>query len=630
MLFYRTDLFEEAGLQMPDRPTWEEISGFAEQVHDPDNGVYGMVLRGLPGWGANMAPFGTFINTFGGRWFNENWEPQLETPEVKEAATVYSDLVTNYGQPGATSDNFPECQNLFASGDGAIWYDATSTAGYLSDPETSEVADNLGFAYGPTGTTERGAHWLWSWALGIESSSRNQEAAFEFLKWATSKEYIELVGRELGWVRVPPGTRRSTYERHEVQGQPVGRDRDRVHRDRQPREAHAAARPLHRHPVRGDPRVPAARRRGRQEPGERARGRHERGRDDPAVPAAGAGGGPTGAVPEELATRGSGGLGEAREVRSGASKRQMYPVRRRPAGLRALAEIPPRPKRQRASLLYPGLFVVVIITQVPFLLTVYLSLQSWNIIRPDLGRRFVGLGNYAREVFSAEFGTIMLQTLAITALSLVLCCLVGLGLAMLLNREFFAKGLVQTLLVTPFFIMPTVTGLIWKNELFSPNFGLVTWFAGLVGIEGFNPMADYPLIMVSTMVAWQWEPLFMLVLLAGLAAIPEEEREAAQLDGCSRFEIFRYVELPHLLPYYRMVILLGSIFILQVFGEIYVGTAGGPGTSSMNLQYLTFQTGLVGWQVGAASAIGVATLVLTIIILTGLLRTMNAVVREEA
>ena len=212
MLFYRTDLFEEAGLQMPDRPKWEEISDFAEQMDDPDNGVYGMILRGLPGWGANMAPFGTFINTFGGRWFNENWEPQLETPEIKEAVRVYSDLVTNYGQPGATSDNFPECQNLFASGDGAIWYDATSTAGYLSDPATSEIADNIGFAYGPTGTTEHGAHWLWSWALGIESSSRNQEAAFEFLKWATSKEYIDLVGRELGWVRVPPGTRRSTYQ----------------------------------------------------------------------------------------------------------------------------------------------------------------------------------------------------------------------------------------------------------------------------------------------------------------------------------------------------------------------------------------------------------------------------------
>jgi sorbitol/mannitol transport system permease protein len=291
---------------------------------------------------------------------------------------------------------------------------------------------------------------------------------------------------------------------------------------------------------------------------------------------------------------------------------------------------PASPGAQRRSLLYPALVVVAIITQIPFLYTVYLSLLSWNIIRPDLGTRFVGLGNYTREIFSAEFGAILLQTLALTAMALVICCLVGLGLALLLNRDFFAKGLVQTLLVTPFFIMPTVTGLIWKNELFSPNFGIVTWFAGLIGIEGFNPMAQVPLFMVATMVAWQWEPLFMLVLLAGLGAIPEEEKEAAQLDGCNRVEVFRFVELPHLLPYYRMVILLGSIFILQVFGEIYVGTAGGPGTSSMNLQYLTYQTGLVGWQVGAASAIGVATLVLTLVVLTGLLRTMNAVVREGA
>ena len=212
MLFYRKDLFDKAGLTMPDHPAWEEVSGFAEKLDDPGGGVHGIVLRGLPGWGANMAPFGTFINTFGGRWFNEDWEPQLDTPEVKEAASIYSELVTNYGQPGATSDNFPECQNLFASGDGAIWYDATSTAGYLSDPETSEIANDIGFAYGPTGTTEAGAHWLWSWALGIESSSRNQEAAFEFLTWATSKEYIQLVGEKFGWVRVPPGTRRSTYE----------------------------------------------------------------------------------------------------------------------------------------------------------------------------------------------------------------------------------------------------------------------------------------------------------------------------------------------------------------------------------------------------------------------------------
>lgn len=292
------------------------------------------------------------------------------------------------------------------------------------------------------------------------------------------------------------------------------------------------------------------------------------------------------------------------------------------------AKKPDSPGRQRRLLLYPALIVVILITQVPLVVTLYLSLTSWNIVRPDLGTNFVGLSNYVGEVFSAQFGTVLLQTLILTAVSLALCCLVGLGLALLLNRDFLGKGLIQTLLVTPFFIMPIVIALIWKNALFSPNFGLFTYFAGILGVENFNPMSEQPLLMVATMVAWQWEPLFMLVLLAGLKSIPEEELEAARLDGCNRFGIFRYIELPHLLPYYRMVVLLGSIFILQIFGHIYVGTAGGPGTSSMNLQYLTYQTGLVGWQAGAAAALGIATLVITLIILVSLLRTMNAVVRE--
>ena len=277
---------------------------------------------------------------------------------------------------------------------------------------------------------------------------------------------------------------------------------------------------------------------------------------------------------------------------------------------------------QRRALLYPALIVVAILTQIPFLLTIYYSFQAWNLLRPDLGRVFTGVGNYTQEVLTAQFGAILLQTLAMTAIALVLCCAVG--LALLLNRDFFAKGLIQTLLVTPFFIMPVVTGLIWKNELFSPNFGIITWMAGGLGFENLNLMANQPLLMI----AWEWEPLFMLVLLAGLQAIPEEEKEAARLDGCTRFMVFRYIELPYLLPYYRMVILLGTIFILQAFGEIYVGTAGGPGTSSMNLQYLTYDTAVVGTQIGAASAIGVATLVITLVILTSLMRAANAVVKE--
>lgn len=289
---------------------------------------------------------------------------------------------------------------------------------------------------------------------------------------------------------------------------------------------------------------------------------------------------------------------------------------------------PDSPKRQRRTLLYPALIVVAIITQVPLVVTLYLSLTSWNIVRPDLGRSFAGFSNYAGQVFSAQFGTVLVQTFILTGVALVICCLVGLGLALLLNRDFFGKGLIQTLLVTPFFIMPIVIALIWKNALFSPNFGLVTYFVGLLGIENFNPMQDQSLLMVATMVAWQWEPLFMLVLLAGLQAVPEEQREAARLDGCARVGIFWHIELPNLLPYYRMILLLGTIFILQIFGHIYIGTAGGPGTSSMNLQYLTYQTGLVGWQVGAAAALGIASLIVTLVILFALLKTMNAIVRE--
>lgn len=211
-LFYRKDLFEKAGIEMPERPTWEQVTGFAKELDGIEDGVSGIALRGLPGWGANMGPFMTFMNTYGARWYNENWEPQLTTPEVKEAIESYVNLGTNYGQPGITSDNFPECLTLFSSGKAAMWYDATVAGGLVSDPKASEVADEVGFAYAPTAVTENGSRWLWCWSLGIESASKNKDAAFEFLKWSTSRNYIKLVGEKLGYQRVPPGTRRSTYD----------------------------------------------------------------------------------------------------------------------------------------------------------------------------------------------------------------------------------------------------------------------------------------------------------------------------------------------------------------------------------------------------------------------------------
>lgn len=211
MLYYRKDLFAAKKLAVPAQPTWTQAAAWAKQLHDPSKGVYGICLRGLPGWGENMAFLSTLVNTYGGRWFDENWKPQLTSPEWKRAISQYVELVTKYGPPGVTSNGFTENLTLMSEGKCAMWIDATVAAGYLANPKTSKVADKIGFAKAPVAVTPRGAHWLWSWALAIPKSSKKVEAAKTFITWATSKEYIELVGNTQGWVSAPPGTRYSTY-----------------------------------------------------------------------------------------------------------------------------------------------------------------------------------------------------------------------------------------------------------------------------------------------------------------------------------------------------------------------------------------------------------------------------------
>ncbi len=210
--FYRTDLFEKAGLEMPAQPNYEQIADYAAALHDPDNQLYGICLRGKPGWGENMAFVGTLVNTFGGRWFDMDWNPQLDSPEWNEAVTFYVDLLNNYGPPGASSNGHNENRALFASGNCAMWVDATSAAGYIFNPSDSKVADVTGFTNAPTQVTPNGAGWAWAWALAIPTSTEQADAAKQFLAWATSKEYVQLVGETDGWTVAPPGTRRSTYE----------------------------------------------------------------------------------------------------------------------------------------------------------------------------------------------------------------------------------------------------------------------------------------------------------------------------------------------------------------------------------------------------------------------------------
>ena len=212
MTFYRTDLFKKAGLKMPKRPTYAEIARFAAAIHDPDNKIYGVCLRGKPGWGENMAFVTTLVNAFGGRWFDMQWKTTIDTPEWRKAINFYVELLTKYGPPGATGNGFNENLTLFASGNCGMWVDATVAAGILFNPKTSRVSDSVGFAQAPYDKTSKGSSFLWSWSLAIPSSSKVKDAARKFMLWATSKEYVALVGERDGWVAVPPGTRVSTYK----------------------------------------------------------------------------------------------------------------------------------------------------------------------------------------------------------------------------------------------------------------------------------------------------------------------------------------------------------------------------------------------------------------------------------
>ena len=218
MIMYRTDLFEKAGLKMPDSPTWEFIGDAARKITDRSAGVSGICLRGKAGWGENMAFLTALDNSFGGRWFDENWKPQFDQPEWKDSLQFYVDLMKDAGPEGASSNGFNENLTLFQQGKCGMWIDATVAASFVSDPKNSTVADKVGFAIFPSkeGVNNHG-NWLWSWNLAIPASSQKAEAAEKFVSWATSKGYTELVASKEGWAAAPPGTRTSLYTNPEYQ-----------------------------------------------------------------------------------------------------------------------------------------------------------------------------------------------------------------------------------------------------------------------------------------------------------------------------------------------------------------------------------------------------------------------------
>jgi sorbitol/mannitol transport system substrate-binding protein len=208
MLYYRKDLFTKAGLTMPAHPTWDQVVGFAAKLNQPGK-VSGICLRGLAGWGDNMAALDTVVNTFGGEWFNQQWQPQLTSPAFEAAANFYVNLIRKYGESGASNDSFNQLLTLYGQGKCAMWYDATVAATSIATTYPS-MAAQTGYAFAPVDKT-KSSGWLWTWSLGIPQGVANQGAAWKFVSWATSKSYDSLVASKYGWAAVPPGTRTSLY-----------------------------------------------------------------------------------------------------------------------------------------------------------------------------------------------------------------------------------------------------------------------------------------------------------------------------------------------------------------------------------------------------------------------------------
>jgi len=220
MVMYRTDMMEAAGLEMPEAPTWDFVAEAARAMTDKDNETYGICLRGKAGWGENMAFLTTMANSFGARWFDEEWNAQFDSDAWNTTINFYLDLMNDAGPPGAATNGFNENLALFQQGKCGMWIDATVAASFVTNPDDSTVADKVGFALAPDAGLGKRANWLWAWALGIPAGTQKEEAAKAFVNWATSKEYLALVAENEGWANVPPGSRTSLYENPEYQKVP--------------------------------------------------------------------------------------------------------------------------------------------------------------------------------------------------------------------------------------------------------------------------------------------------------------------------------------------------------------------------------------------------------------------------
>ncbi|MBN9790479.1 sugar ABC transporter permease [Pseudonocardia tropica] len=273
---------------------------------------------------------------------------------------------------------------------------------------------------------------------------------------------------------------------------------------------------------------------------------------------------------------------------------------------------------RRAPLL-PALIFTIIVTQLPFLVTIWYSLQSWNLVRPG-SQRFVGLENYATVFTDSQFRGVALNSILLTLGAVAIAMVLGLLIALLLNRAFLGRGIVRTLIITPFLITPVAGALLWKSVLFDPTYGLVNFLLSPFGAGQTDWVSTFPRAAVIIALVWQWTPFMMLLILAGLGSQPQEVLEAARMDGATGFAVFREVTLPHLQRFIELGVVLGAIYLVNTFDTIYMMTQGGPGTASANLPFYIYQRAFLGFDIGESAAMGVVTVVATIIVATLALR----------
>ncbi|MDH6136871.1 sorbitol/mannitol transport system permease protein [Kitasatospora sp. MAA4] len=307
--------------------------------------------------------------------------------------------------------------------------------------------------------------------------------------------------------------------------------------------------------------------------------------------------------------------------------RSAQPGARRAAGR-------PRGAWSRRAPLLPALVFMIVVTQLPFVGTLVISFMRWNALDPG-NRGFGGLTNYTAAFEDPALRSSIETTVLLTAAVVLVSLLLGLVLALLLDRRFRGRGIVRTMLITPFLVVPAASALLWKHAIYNASYGLLngtlTWLWSLFG-SAHAPQPDWlsttPLLAVEASLIWQWTPFMMLILLAGLQSRPTDVVEAARVDGASTWQVFRYLTFPHLRRYLELASLLGSIYVVQNFDAVFTLTSGGLGTA--NLPYTVYQTFYQGHDYGQASAEGVLVVICTILLATFALRTVSSLFREES